>query len=51
MQNSKNNMLRDIVSSQKLQKEEFLALTYIDRTKEPFAGMACREDIEMSGFI
>ncbi|MCX6714175.1 MAG: ATP-binding protein [Candidatus Vogelbacteria bacterium] len=37
MQNSKNNTLRDIVLSQKLQKEGFLTLTYIDRTKEPFA--------------
>lgn len=31
------NRLKDVVSSQKLQKEELLALTYIDRTKEPFA--------------
>ncbi len=30
-------MLKDIVSSQKRQKEQFLALTYINRTKEPFA--------------
>lgn len=32
-----HNNLKNIVSSQKLQKEELLALTYIDRTKEPFA--------------
>jgi len=31
------NNLKDIVSGQKLQKEELLALAYIDRTKEPFA--------------
>ena len=31
------NSLKDIVTSQKLQKEELLALTYIDRTKKPFA--------------
>ncbi|OHA20179.1 MAG: hypothetical protein A2836_00485 [Candidatus Taylorbacteria bacterium RIFCSPHIGHO2_01_FULL_45_63] len=31
------NSLKEIVYSQKLQKEELLALTYIDRTKEPFA--------------
>jgi predicted AAA+ superfamily ATPase len=30
-------MLKDIVSNQKQQKEQLLALTYIDRTKEPFA--------------
>ncbi len=30
-------MLKDIVSNQKLQKEQLLALSYIDRTKEPFA--------------
>ena len=31
------NSLKDIVTSQKLQKEELLALAYIDRTKESFA--------------
>lgn len=31
------NSLKNVVSSQKLQKEELLALAYIDRTKEPFA--------------
>lgn len=31
------NRLKDVVSSQKLQKEELLALAYVDRTKEPFA--------------
>jgi len=31
------NSLKNVVYSQKLQKEELLALTYIDRTKEPFA--------------
>ena len=30
-------MLKDIVSNQKLQKEQLLTLSYIDRTKEPFA--------------
>jgi len=30
-------MLKDIVSNQKKQKEQLLALTYISRTKEPFA--------------
>jgi predicted AAA+ superfamily ATPase len=30
-------MLKDIVSNQKLQKEQLLSLQYIDRTKEPFA--------------
>ena len=30
------NKLKDIVSSQKLQKEQLLTLSYIDRTKEPF---------------
>ena len=30
------NKLKDIVSSQKLQKEELLALSYISRTKEPY---------------
>ena len=30
-------MLKDIVSNQKLQKEQLLTLLYIDRTKEPFA--------------
>ncbi len=30
------NKLKDIVSSQKQQKEQFLTLSYIDRTKEPF---------------
>lgn len=30
-------MLKDIVSNQKLQKEELLTLAYIKRTKEPFA--------------
>lgn len=31
------NKLKDIVSSQKLQKEQLLTLSYIGRTKEPFA--------------
>ncbi len=31
------NSLKDIVLSQKEQKEKLLAFTYIDRTKEPFA--------------
>ncbi len=31
------NRLKDVVSSQKQQKEELSTLTYIDRTKEPFA--------------
>ncbi|MFH0755492.1 MAG: ATP-binding protein [bacterium] len=30
-------MLKDIILNQKLQKEQFLTLTYIERTKEPFA--------------
>src|SRR3989337_4544939 len=30
-------MLKDIVSNQKLQKEQLLTLSYINRTKEPFA--------------
>src|SRR3989344_4554568 len=30
------NRLKDIVSNQKLQKEQLLTLSYIDRTKEPF---------------
>ena len=30
-------MLKDIVSNQKQQKEQLLTLSYIDRTKEPFA--------------
>ncbi len=30
-------MLKDIVSNQKLQKEQLLTLSYIDRDKEPFA--------------
>lgn len=30
-------MLKNIVSDQKLQKEQLLALSYIDRTQEPFA--------------
>ncbi len=30
-------MLKNIVSNQKLQKEQLLTLSYIDRTKEPFA--------------
>lgn len=30
------NKLKDIVSGQKLQKEQLLTLSYIDRTKEPF---------------
>ncbi|MBI2644868.1 ATP-binding protein [Candidatus Uhrbacteria bacterium] len=30
-------MLKDIVSNQKLQKEQLIALFYIERTKEPFA--------------
>ena len=30
------NKLKDIVSSQKLEKEQLLTLSYIDRTKEPF---------------
>ncbi|MDP3989125.1 MAG: ATP-binding protein [bacterium] len=30
-------MLKDIVSNQKKQKEQLLTLSYIDRTKEPFA--------------
>jgi len=30
------NKLKDVVSSQKLQKEQLLTLSYIDRTKEPF---------------
>src|SRR3990167_8730985 len=30
------NKLKDIVSNQKLQKEQLLTLSYIDRTKEPF---------------
>ncbi len=30
-------MLKDIVSNQKLQKEQLLTLSYIGRTKEPFA--------------
>ena len=31
-----NNKLKEIVSNQKLQKEQLLALPYIERTKEPF---------------
>ena len=30
-------MLKDIVSNQKLQKEQLLSLSYVNRTKEPFA--------------
>ena len=30
------NKLKDVVSSQKLQKEQLLTFSYIDRTKEPF---------------
>jgi hypothetical protein len=30
-------MLKEVVSNQKLQKEQLLTLSYIDRTKEPFA--------------
>ena len=30
-------MLKDIVSNQKLQKEQLLTLSYVNRTKEPFA--------------
>ena len=29
-------MLKDIVSNQKLQKEQLLSMQYIERTKEPF---------------
>lgn len=31
------NKIKDIVSNQKLQKEDFLSLQYVDRTQEPFA--------------
>jgi len=30
------NKLKDVVSNQKLQKEQLLTLSYINRTKEPF---------------
>ena len=36
MHYKKNNMLKDIVLKQKLKKEEFLKLQYVDRTQEPF---------------
>jgi predicted AAA+ superfamily ATPase len=36
MQNRQNNSLKEIVSNQKLQKEQLLSLPYVNRTKMPF---------------
>lgn len=37
VQYMQNSVLKEIVSNQKLQKEQLLAFSYITRTKEPFA--------------